>query len=92
MAHDYNKSNRKHAYLTIIQHNAVYIYSILEGVNIKINKLNNNKGSIYTIEVLVFIAVAAIIASIVIPKYDAAFSIRNTIVTENFKSTDTIIE
>lgn len=55
-------------------------------------KLNNNKGSIYTIEALVFIAVVAIIASIVIPKYNVAFSIRNNIVTENFKSTDTIIE
>lgn len=55
-------------------------------------KLNNNKGSIYTIEVLVFIAVIAIIASIVIPRYNAAFSIRSNIVTENFKSTDTIIE
>ena len=53
---------------------------------------NNEKGSIYTVEVLVFLAVVAIIASIAIPRYDTAFSIRNTIVTENFKSTDTIIE
>jgi len=58
--------------------------------NIK-KKLKNEKG-ITTIEVLTFIAVAAIIASIAIPQFRNAFSIRNSVVTENFNSTDTIIE
>ena len=58
--------------------------------NIK-RKVLNNKGLI-TIEIITYIAVAAIIASIAIPKFNGAFTLRNTKVSNNFNSTDTVIE
>lgn len=54
-------------------------------------RLKNEKG-ITTIEVMTFIAVAAIIAYIAIPQFRSAFFIRSEIVTGNFNSIDTIIE
>lgn len=54
-------------------------------------KLTNMKGFI-TIEVISYIAIAAIIAGIAVIQFNDAFAIRSTNVSNNFNSTDTIIE
>lgn len=53
-------------------------------------KLLNNKG-FTTIEIIAYVAVAAIIVSIAIPMYNDAFAIRSTKVSNNFNSADTVI-
>ncbi len=59
-------------------------------MNSNIKRLINEKGFI-SIEIISYLAVAAILASIAIPKFNAAFAIRNTTVSNNFNSIDTII-
>lgn len=61
-------------------------------MNENIRKVLSNIEGFISIEVITYIAVAAIIASIAIPKFNDAFDIRNTAVRNNFNSTDTIIE
>lgn len=59
--------------------------------NIKIRKYIKNQKGITTIQVLVLVALTAIIAIEFLPKFQAAINIRNDAVVENFNSTDTII-
>lgn len=61
-------------------------------MNENIRKILSNKSGLISIEIIAYIAVAAIIASIAIPKFNDAFAVRNTAVSNNFNSTDTIIE
>jgi len=60
-------------------------------VNENIKKVFANEKGFITIEIITYIAIAAIIASIAIPQYFDAFRIRSERISNNFKSTDTVI-
>lgn len=60
-------------------------------MNSNIKKLLINEKGFITVEIISYIAIAAIIASIAITQYLDAFRIRSERISNNFKSTDTVI-
>jgi len=60
-------------------------------VNEDIKKVCGNEKGFTTVEIITYIAIAAIIASIAIPQYSDAFRIRSERISNNFESTDTLI-
>ncbi len=61
-------------------------------MNENIRKILINEKGFISLEIIAYIAIAAVIASIAIPIYNGAFVIRNTAVSNNFNSIDTVIE
>ena len=57
-----------------------------------IRKILSNEKGLITLEIIAYVAIFALFASIMIPLYMDSFTIRNNSVSNNFKSIDTVIE